>query len=142
MWAFVDAGCVASPVETLRLEVCMKRDMDLVRAILLAAEDSNEQWLGAEALVCNAWDQVTVARHFELMDEAGLVVADVTELLDGGVDGSVRRLTWAGYDFLDNVRSESVWEDTKASIRDKVGSASFDLIKAVAVGLAMKALGL
>ena len=142
MWAFVDAGGVAPSAEPVRLTGCMKRDMDLVRAILLAAEDSHEQWLGAESLVCNAWDQVMVARHFELMGEAGLVVADVNEFLGGGVDGNVKRLTWAGYDFLDDVRSESVWEDTKASISEKVGSASFDLIKAVAVGFAMKALGL
>ena len=40
MWAFADAGCVASPAEPVRLEGCMKRDMDLFRAILLpAAED-------------------------------------------------------------------------------------------------------
>ena len=127
---------MAAPVEPVRLEGCMKRDMDLVRAILLAAEDSNEQWLDAGSLACNAWDPVMVARHFELMDEAGLVVANVTEFLGGGVDGHVKRLTWAGYDFLDDVRSESIWEDTKTSISDKVGSASFDLIKAVAVGFA------
>lgn len=116
--------------------------MDLVREILMAVEDSDEQVIDAEQLASDKWDEVTVARHLELMIEAGLVIGQVEEYLGGGVDGFVSRLTWPGYDFLDAVRSDSVWQKTKESIGDKVGSASFEVLKAVAAGLAMKALGL
>jgi len=120
----------------------MKRDMDLVRAILMAVEESDEQVMDAAQLASGSWDEVTVARHLELMIEAGLVVGQVDEYMGGGVDGFVSRLTWPGYDFLDTVRSDTVWQKTKTNIGDKVGSASFEVVKAVAAGFAMKALGL
>jgi len=120
----------------------MKRDMDLIRAILLAVEDSNEHVLDAGELVSESWDQVTVARHMELLLDAGLAEGDVSEYLGGGVDAMIFRLTWTGHDFLDAIRSDAVWQTTKATVAEKVGSASFEVIKAVAAAVAMKALGL
>ena len=120
----------------------MRRDMDLVRTVLLSVEESDAQVLAASELASNLWDEITVARHIELMIEAGLVVGEVSRNLAGGMHAFVMRITWAGYDFLDAVRSETVWEDTKASIGDRLGTASFEVVKTVAAAVAMKALGL
>jgi len=49
------------------------------------------------------------------------------------------RLTWQGYDFLDAVRSDAVWSKTKSTIAATVGSASLEVVKAVAVSIAMRA---
>lgn len=49
---------------------------------------------------------------------------------------SIEGLTWDGYDYLDAIRNEGIWEKTKKVIRDTVGSTTFALIKDVAVMIA------
>jgi hypothetical protein len=124
------------------LEACVKRDMDLIRRILLVAEGAEERSASAADVATDVWDEQTVARHIELMIEAGLIVGYLSEDLGGSVTAFVFRLTWVGHDFLDSVRSDTVWEKTRTIIASTVGAASFEVVKAVAVGFAMKALGL
>ena len=120
----------------------MKRDMDLIRTILLAVEGADERILDAGELASDSWSRVTVARHMELLINAGLAEGDVSEYIGGGVDAFISKLTWNGHDFLDAIRSDSVWEKTKATVAETVGSASFEVIKAVATAVALKALGI
>jgi len=91
----------------------------------------------------DGYDSITFAHHVELMQEAGLVEATVVRAdRVGAIKARVDRLTWKGYDFLDAIRSDAIWSKTKSAVTETVGSASFDVLKAVAVSLAMKALGL
>jgi Hypothetical protein (DUF2513) len=53
----------------------MKRDMDLVRQILLQVQAKDEEELGQKPLEIDGYDLATVARHVEIMQEAGLVDA-------------------------------------------------------------------
>lgn len=75
------------------------------------------------------------------MVEAGLIEATIQS---GGNDPyyfvRARRLTWEGNDYLDAIRSESVWGETKQAISDSVGSVSFDVVKEVARAIALKAI--
>lgn len=115
--------------------------MDLVREILLAVEAAEGSFVTPASMQLPGRDTELVARHMDLMIEAGLL--DGEDMSDtGGHDAFARRLTWEGYDFLDSVRSDAVWNDTTASIARTVGSASFEVVKVVATGFAMKALGL
>jgi len=50
------------------------------------------------------------------------------------------RLTWNGHEFLDAVRSDTVWQNTKKTILSKGGSMTFDLVKSVAMELAKVAI--
>lgn len=120
----------------------MKRDMNLVRAILLAVESCAEPYVSSASLPMDDWDRAAVLLHLDLMIDAGLIDGEFTEYSGGIGDAYVRRLTWDGYDFLDNVRNEEVWAETRSTIGSKLGSASFDVVKAVASALALKALGL
>ena len=72
-------------------------------------------------------------------------------LLDGHVNRSISgkphlmvgQLTWEGQDFLDAIRSETVWEKTKDYLRDKDDhSVSFDVLKTVVTTIVTKQLGL
>lgn len=99
----------------------MKRDMDLVRDILLRIED-NPLLDGTREL------------HFHSAEEMGLqnrsadeVAYNFSLLVDAGfVDGApgaflpiiVRRLTWEGHEFLASIKSETVWAKTKERIKD------------------------
>ncbi len=40
-----------------------------------------------------------------------------------------------GYDFLDNVRDETIWNKTKEKIQKTTGTASIEIVKEVAAAL-------
>lgn len=120
----------------------MKRDMDLVRTILKTCADATEP-VDASVFVDETHSMQLIVYHFKIMSDAGLVESDITGTWNAGIiRASVRALTWDGNDFLDAVRSDSLWSKTKQRIAATVGSASFDVVKAVAVSLATTTLGL
>ena len=92
----------------------MKRDMDLMRKILFAVEESEDENI---ELDCLDDDLDRVYRHVELMHDGGLVVASIIRSADGPVEKirlcQLKRLTWKGHDFLDRARDESIWKKAK-----------------------------
>ena len=115
----------------------MRRDMELVRRILIAAEESDCP-LPAAALSDARTPEAVVARHIALMRDAGLVRASVEEDLSGNVFACVRSLTWEGHDYLAAVRSDAVWGEVKRRVASKLGDAALDTMKAVAVSIATR----
>lgn len=118
----------------------MRRDMDLVRDILRELSES-EGPLEASVFTDGSRTARLVAFHFEIMDEAGLIEADVSKTWGGGyARATAIRLTWDGADFLAAVSNDGMWSHVKRSIAKSVGSASLETIKALAVKLAMERL--
>ena len=112
----------------------MRRDMDLVRQILFVVEEREEEELRRAPLAVPGYDQPTVARHVEIMQEAGLVDAHVMRA-DGVPPQAARvfRLTWEGHDFLEATRNDTVWAKTKQFVKEKGGGASLAIVKALAI---------
>jgi hypothetical protein len=106
----------------------MKRDFDLIRLILLAAESASEN-IAAPAFSNHTNSEVSY--HIRLLVEAGLLGHDQLNdgylLLDSGY-----RLTWQGHDFLDNIRQPAAWKRLKLAI-EKAGGLSFELLKQLAL---------
>ncbi len=124
----------------------MKRDMDLVRSILLQVELADEP-LSLGMFERGNHSESELVYHIELMRQRGLVDADIQRAWGGDVVScSVSALTWDGQDFLDAVRSERVWAKSRDLIKKTVGSTTFDVIKAVcckvAVDMACSQIGL
>ena len=118
----------------------MRRDMDLIRSMLKAVADSDAP-MDAQAFTDDAHPFPVIAYHADLLRQAGL--ADVSEVKDAGgkiVLATIGPLTWEGNDFLDAIRSDAVWSRTKRLVASRVGSASFEVLKAVAVKIATDAL--
>jgi len=120
----------------------VKRDMDLVRDILLAIEGGQKSFSTMSSNVANALgvdmkNTVTdeaadqFSGHLDLLVEAGLIT--IKGKLGGGIV-LINAITWEGHDFLDNIRDPDVWDKTKAGA-EKVGSFSIDVLKAIAKGL-------
>jgi hypothetical protein len=86
----------------------MKRDMDLMREILLEVEKLNsmERWV-ARPLMGHSKEEVVA--HVRLAMDAQLVGGAVTSSLAA----SVHRLKSDGYDFLEASRDTELWEDAK-----------------------------
>lgn len=103
----------------------MKRNIELIRFLLLRGEGDK----AAEA-ACEKFTPQERGYHIQLLLDAklieGVAICDVNEEFSGGV---VSRLTWAGHDFIDAMRDESVWRKVKAHILKAGASWTFDLVK-------------
>lgn len=110
----------------------MKRDMDLVRLILLEIEEEYQS-TALINLSVDGYDLETVAYHCKIMYQAGLIDHYQAEYAgDGLYMFAVGSLTWEGHDYLDKVRDDSLWGKTKDAITKKGLPLVFDTIKAVA----------
>lgn len=114
----------------------MKRDMDLIRAILFAVEAVPEGELPPNPFRLPGYSDEVVAYHVHLMGEAGLLdVYDITELSHTLPQAMPARITWAGHDFADTVREQAVWNQTKEALKAG-GSGAFGLVLSLAKQLA------
>ncbi|MFZ1128912.1 DUF2513 domain-containing protein [Methanoregula sp.] len=114
----------------------MKRDMDLVRKILLAME-ANPQGFFNEMPAIEGYSSDQVGYHVYLMMQAGLVEgSDVTTLGSESPEAIPSCLTWQGHDFLDASRDDNRWTTAKEIFR-QAGGVSFEVAKEVLAKLMM-----
>ncbi|HCZ17655.1 MAG TPA: hypothetical protein DHV85_24400, partial [Candidatus Accumulibacter sp.] len=95
----------------------MKRDLNLVRDILLWATEQDGAGIGQNPVLPD-YSEETIAHHVHLMWEAGLVDAVEITTLDGpGPSAILLSVTWAGHDFIDAARDNTIWNKTKSKVR-------------------------
>lgn len=105
----------------------MKRDMDIVRRIALETTNLPDNMVLTRL---DGVDKATFGTHVMWMKEADLLVASVQEFKSGEPPtAQVRRLTWAGCDFADAVRSDTLWAKAKESVIKPTASFTFGLLK-------------
>ncbi|MBB3213421.1 DNA-binding transcriptional ArsR family regulator [Herbaspirillum sp. Sphag1AN] len=119
----------------------MQRNWDCIRAILLAIEGLGNTQSHLEASAVDGYDSETVSYHIRMLIEAGLVEGKCIQGISGPVICHASRLTWEGHEFLDKIRSNSVWNKVKGIAREKGLSMSFDVIKMAAVHVISSLLG-
>lgn len=73
-----------------------------------------------------------ISLHIDILHDAGLI-----EVMDVSYEGDIKdfditRLTFAGYEYLEEVRNAKIWRNVKQKM-EAVGGATFDIIKQVAV---------
>ena len=123
----------------------MKRDMDLMRQILLLIEERSDvppKILTLKDFFDIKEDAYMISLHIDLLRDAGLIEVINTSYLERGLkDFDITRLTLAGYEYLDAIRDIKIWHKVKQSI-SFVGGATLDVIKQVAVKELGKELGL
>lgn len=111
----------------------MKRDLDLVRTILLAVEalppDPPLEFLH----IPNCDDEV-VMHHLTMMADAELVTVENTTTL-AQLEIYPTGLTWKGADVLDAVREDKQWRQAKA-YASQVGATTFNAFVSAVVAWA------
>ena len=119
----------------------MKRDMDLVRAILIDVEQCSD-WAGGDLPEFDKWSQAEVGYHVKIMIEVGLLDGcEQTGDGDVGYNFGGIELTWTGHEFLAMARDNTAWKKAKA----KMGKASvfgFSILQALLIDYAKKSVGL
>lgn len=114
----------------------MKRDMELIRAILLDAE-------GEENIDLSNYTDEQIGYHIYLLGTAGFAeTGDLKTLGSKYPKHRVKSLTWQGHEFLDMIKSDTVWKQTKDYIRENGAKMSLAMIQAVVIGYSKSQLGL
>lgn len=102
----------------------MKRNMELVRELLLRVEA--DEGFGSLA---SKYSQEEIVGHVEILLDAKLLEGKVYHDLSGDPGSAyIQRLTWAGHEFLDNARNDTVWNKVTATIKNAATTASFEVL--------------
>lgn len=102
----------------------MKRDMELIRAILMDLEGDEPK------PDLNHWNDKQKAYHAALLLDAGLVKGNAIELYYQEEKRAIElhRLTWEGHEFLDATRDSKVWKLAKEKVLKPGASWTFSLL--------------
>lgn len=115
-------------------EKCMQRDQELLRKILMEIENKYNPGSGVlYKLEIIGYEFSTIAEHCKLLYQQGLI-SDYNENYanDGLIFFSVGNLTYSGYDYLELIRNEERWIQTKKEVNDKKLPETFEVIAKVA----------
>ena len=106
----------------------MKRDMNLIRLVLLAVQD-DAQFNGSAA----GYTDDQIKYHQALAIEKGLLKGKVLKYSDddGDIPGAVhvQGLTWDGHDFVDAIASDANWIKVKVFLLDGGKQLTIETVK-------------
>ena len=115
----------------------MKRDMNLIRLLLLETEGEDPK------PDVSAYTEDQRIYHSALLIEAGLVHGEVLEDGSGQPAGTViLRPTWAGHEFLDAARNDTIWKKATEQIKKSGVDVTITLMKDILNQLLKQSLGL
>ena len=100
----------------------MKRDMDLIRAMVIALENSHLNGLPDV-------DKAEFNYHAQLLIEAGLAEGALAPAQRGIPTAALLwRLTWLGHDFADAIRNDTIWDSAKEKVIKPSASWTFGVL--------------
>lgn len=118
----------------------MQRNMDLIRAILMEAEATPaNKHIGDVHPEGSTSEEI--AEHVDMMIDGGLIEGT---LLPSGMGGAriagfrIKKVTWRGREFLDAIRNDEVWQQTKDRIAAKGDSVPLTVAVEIATDAARK----
>ena len=120
----------------------MKRDLNLVRRILLDIEASPPGELIGE-FNYDGRSKAEILEHVQLLLDANFIDGQmVLGNMGQPEDCVVMRMTWAGQEFLAKAKNETVWKKVMAQAEEKGMSTSMAVINGLLEVAAKKYVGL
>lgn len=114
----------------------MKRDMDLVRDILLMVESADKA-LGLNDMHKLKYEPNIIDYHVELLIQHNFLDAEAKHDWNGDVIFlNIEGVTWEGQDFLESMRNPTLWEKAKSTLVKSGAPASFEVIKYACIEVA------
>jgi hypothetical protein len=110
----------------------MKRDMDLIREILVALEENLDPdcSMKVSELVLDDYDQNVLYGHAVLLADAGFVVGNFVPHIYGEYkDFRIDKLDWKGYEFLELTRNKTIWDKAKKFFKESGVGLSVSVLK-------------
>jgi len=114
----------------------MKRDMNLIRLLLLETEGEDPK------PDLSAYTEDQRVYHSALLIEAGLIDGSIVKNFEGLAATTIRlRLTWAGHEFLDAARNDTIWHKASDRIKKSGVDVTISLMKEILNQLLKQSLG-
>lgn len=114
----------------------MKRDMDLIRLLLLDVEGEGKPDL-------SAYTEEQKVYHLALLIEADLVEGAVLHDSQGFPAGvHATKLAWEGHEFLDAARNDTIWRKTLEKVKGAGATVSMSILKQMLAKVAKDYLGI
>ena len=114
----------------------MKRDLGLMRELLLRIESSEALNIDLSALVGEDETNAEVGFNLILHTESGYISAKIGNNLDGEFHGFENHITPSGIDYLDSIRDPKIWRSVIERINSLgagVAGVALEVVKAIAI---------
>lgn len=118
----------------------MKRDMELIRMVMLEAEKSKDPYELIDPKF-EGHSETEISYHIALLDDAGLLHGQDRSAI-GVFRWSAGMLTWAGHEFVEAVRDDDVWKEALAITAKSGNGTVFELLKKALTSVLEKRAGL
>jgi hypothetical protein len=106
----------------------MKRDMNLVREILLWIESQEHGGVAANPTIEGSTEE-EIAYHVYIMWKASLVEAiDVGEMGNLSPQALLSNISWNGHEFIQAAADDTIWAKAKKTLFNTSTSITFDLL--------------
>lgn len=120
----------------------MKRDLDLIRKMMLTIEDSASGWAPSE-LKFDGYTDAQLGYHAYLLIDAGLARGqDASTMGSEAPEGMITSLTWEGHEFAEAARDEGRWKEAMGTVAAKGGNVTLDVLKQLLVSYMKSTFGL
>lgn len=116
----------------------MKRDMELVRQIMLRVEEKAD--LNPALVTIEGHEFGVINRHVEILAEAGFLDVMRRKMGNGPDQFFVRDLTWEGHEFIAATQNKTVWAKMKSTYGTELPKLPLDILKGIATKLLTDAL--
>lgn len=120
----------------------MKRDFNLIRDILIDAEEAPPGQV-IQGFTYEGVDQQVIAEHVKLLIDAGYLEGELIHQMGSSAHAyAVTGMTWDGHEFLANAKNDTVWKKVMADASEKGSSVSMSVLNTLLSAAAKKYLGL
>ena len=118
----------------------MKRDMELIRQVLLAAEKNEDPYELIDPKF-EGRNEIAISYHIALADDAGLLHGHDRSAI-GVFRWSAGLLTWEGHEFVEAARDDTVWKEALAITGKSGDGVVFEILKKALMQVLEKRAGL
>ena len=107
----------------------MKRDIELMRKLLLEIEKSPASGIDARSLHIESRTEIEIEYNLILMQDARMI--EGYDCKDGTKPATfyVTRITWDGHEFLDAARNDMLWKKAKEMLLRTAGVVTVEGLK-------------
>lgn len=120
----------------------MKRDMELIRKIILNIESSQHGFVNND-LEIEGYISEQIDYHSYLIIQGGLAEGiTTTNFQSSSPTAIIRNLTWQGHEFAEAARNDSIWYRVSKIIKDKGEGMAFPIITQLLISEIKKNVGL
>lgn len=122
----------------------MKRDLDLIRDMLIKIEDlTPSKEMELEDFSDLSSDKDKLYYHFELITDNNFISYNSIPCMGAKYNlFTINRLTSQGHDYLDSIRDPEIYKETKSKIGSLVKSCSLAVFQATAESIIKSQLGI